>query len=91
MTPPCPGMSALESLTLNSLFSRDSNRSPACETIERISATIPRPKVTASPEAAVNPKPAAIAAIVPPMAPDQVLFGLIAGASFGPPIARPAK
>ena len=28
---------------------------------------------------------------VPPMAPDQVFFGLTAGISFGPPNARPAK
>ena len=28
---------------------------------------------------------------VPPTAPDQVFFGLTAGQSFGPPIARPAK
>ena len=34
---------------------------------------------------------ATIAMMVPPIAPDQVFFGLIDGASFGPPKARPAK
>ena len=32
-----------------------------------------------------------VAAITPPIKPAQVLFGLIEGASLGPPIARPAK
>ena len=36
--------------------------------------------------AATNP-----AAAIPPARPAQVLFGLIMGASFGPPILRPAK
>ena len=37
-------------------------------------------------------EPATITApSVPPIAPDQVFFGLTAGQSFGPPIARPAK
>ena len=35
--------------------------------------------------------PAATPPSVPPTAPDQVFFGLTAGHSFGPPIARPTK
>ena len=36
-------------------------------------------------------RPAATAPRVPPQAPDQVFFGLIWAASFGPPNARPTK
>ena len=42
-------------------------------------------------DGAATAPPATIAAIIPPTAPDQVLFGLMDGASFGPPIARPVK
>ena len=38
-----------------------------------------------------SPTPTSSAATTPPPSPAQVLFGLSAGASFGPPIARPAK
>ena len=51
------------------------------------------PNATTSerPAAIATASAAAIAASVPPIAPDQVFFGLMCGASFGPPSARPTK
>ncbi len=40
---------------------------------------------------AATTTPPTTPATVPPIAPDQVLFGLTRGISFGPPTARPTK
>src|SRR5206468_3812189 len=69
----------------------DSSRSPAWPKIDKTTATTashPRPD---KPENEARRAAAPIAPSTPPTAPDQVLLGLIAGASFGPCSTLPTK
>src|SRR6185437_15579081 len=101
-TPPCPGNRPLESLTPAWRFSIDSNRSPTTlNTTSKVSASSVRaaPHCASSAEYRVGSnackKSAAAATIIttsqPPIAPSQVLPGLMAGASLCFPNAFPEK
>ena len=83
-------MSRLESLAPKRRFSIDSNKSPACATAaSRALPATSAPGLCSSTKKLVT-YPTNAAATMPPPRPLQVFFGLILGASFGPPKARPA-
>ena len=86
--PPCPGIIDPESFTPARLFAQDSNRSPICDATETKSAA---PIIGNMGSVAAIPKTAAAEALPAkaPIDPDHVFFGLIAGASFGPPTTLP--
>ena len=88
--PPCPGMIDPESFTPSRLFNPDSARSPICDTTDKPNARKMATFRSRSFRKMESGADRMIAASTPPMAPDQVLFGLMAGASFGPPRVRPA-
>jgi len=89
--PPCPGTMEPESLTVKIRFILDSIRSPTCSIIAKMALI--RMKNIAELAANMNElkKPITAAAKVPHIRPEMVLFGLIVGASFGPPKFLPPK
>src|SRR5262249_27990137 len=91
ISPPWPGIRLLASLAPKRRFNADSNRSPPWAAIESTPARNASAKRFASPAAIAIMSAATMAAMMPPVAPDQVFFGLTRGARFGPPSARPTK
>ncbi len=88
--PPCPGIIFPESFTPKILLNLDSNKSLNCSIIDKSADNKIKNKV---PPANINElrKPIIILAKIPPIKPDQVLFGLMVGAIFAPPNVLPAK
>src|SRR4051812_23536190 len=91
MTPPWPGINFPASLAPKRRLIADSNRSPAWATAESSKATMPMKIMFSIANNFATATAAISAPMRPPTAPDQVLLGLTLGASFGPPMARPAK
>ena len=79
------------SLTPARRFSIDSNRSPAWATTASTAGEAAASQQPAAKEPAPPGRRPAPARAMPPTSPDQVLPGLIRGASFGPPTVRPTK
>src|SRR5690606_16437386 len=91
ITPPWPGNSVLASFTAKRRLIADSKRSPNCAATMTRNAAAVCIGCQATPPANRTSWLATRPASVPPIAPDHVFFGLIDGASLGPPKARPAK
>src|SRR5713101_1622144 len=90
--PPWPGKIQPESLTPAARLNAEQARSPSCarsEIIAEKNITVPACRVGANIGDKVSP--AATVAIIPPIAPSTVLFGLTCSASFLRPKRRPTK
>src|SRR5690606_22166544 len=87
--PPCPGISDPLSLTPARRLSDDSARSPSCASSANAALSPAAWKRRSEPSTHRVIAPARLAPTTPPPSPDQVLPGLIAGASRGPPTRRP--
>ena len=81
--PPWPGIKAPASFAPNRRFIADSNRSPAWAAIDSAIAITTAGRTPPTPLSFTTSTEASTAPARPPIAPDQVLFGLRRGASFG--------
>ncbi len=83
MTPPWPGMIVPESFLPCWRLTQDSKRSPACDTIDNMRATIVSSQTCPVPAAMTTTRPAATPRAIPPSAPLLFWPGEIDGAGFG--------
>src|SRR6516164_7893208 len=88
-SPPCPGMSPLESFTPNLRLATDSARSPNCPITARPALTSTSGKAGEIPSHAAVAHPVNPAQNIAPASPAQVFRGLQRGAKRGPPNIRP--